>query len=74
MTNLSAWVLLFPLLGFTILGASVGLSSYFPKLLIRRFGVRATIMAGAASLFVGFFCLSVTRGIGLLYLGEYQQP
>ena len=56
-------------LGFTILGASVGLSSYFPKLMIRRFGVRATIMAGAASLFIGFFCLSVTRGIGLLYLG-----
>lgn len=56
-------------LGFTVLGASVGLSSYFPKLLIRRFGVRATLMAGAASLFFGFFCLSITRGIGLLYLG-----
>jgi MFS family permease len=56
-------------LGFTVLGASVGLSSYFPKLLIRRFGVRATLVAGAASLFIGFFCLSITQGIGLLYLG-----
>src|SRR5260221_2594203 len=57
-------------LGFTVLGASVGLSSYFPKLLIRRFGVRATLVAGAASLFMRFFCLSITRGVGRPYLAS----
>jgi MFS family permease len=55
--------------GFTILGAAVGLSSYFPRVLIRRFGVRATLIAGAACMALGFLCLSAVNGIGLFYLG-----
>jgi MFS family permease len=55
--------------GFTILGAAVGASSYFPALLIRRFGVRPTLLLGAGVMIAGFGCLSATYGLPSYFLG-----
>ena len=55
--------------GFTILGAAVGLSSYIPTVLIKRFGVRPTVLAGAAGMITGFACLASTHGLVLYFLG-----
>ncbi|MBA3810616.1 MAG: MFS transporter [Caulobacteraceae bacterium] len=56
--------------GFTVLGAAVGSSSYFPALLIRRFGVRATLLLGAAVMMGGFACWSMVHGLALYFLGS----
>ena len=55
--------------GFTVLGASVGSSSYLPTVLIRRFGVRLTLLTGTAVMVAGFACLSATHGLPLYFLG-----
>ena len=55
--------------GFTLLGAFTGGSSFLPPILIRRFGVRATLLIGAAVMGVGFLCLAETRGARLYFLG-----
>ncbi len=55
--------------GFTILGAAVGSSSYFPALLIRRFGVRVTLLLGTAVMMAGFACWSAVHGLALYFLG-----
>ncbi len=49
-------------LGFTILGAAVGLSSYFPRYLIRRHGVRAALIVGTLVMASGFASLGAVRG------------
>ncbi len=56
-------------LGFSILAITCGLASYAPALVIRTFGVRATLLLGAVALAAGFACLASTRGVGLYYLG-----
>ena len=55
--------------GFTLLGACCGFSSFIPALLIRRFGVRTTLIVGSAVMVGGFACLAQTQGIGLYFLG-----
>jgi MFS family permease len=55
--------------GFTLLGAATGGSSFLPPILIRRFGVRATLLCGTAVMSGGFFCLARTHGVGLYFLG-----
>lgn len=55
--------------GFTILGASTGLSSYLPRYLIRGYGVRAALIVGTLTMMAGFLCLAEARGIALFYLG-----
>ena len=55
--------------GFTILGGSVGLSSYIPTVLIKRFGVRPTVLGGAAGMMAGFACLASAHGLILYFLG-----
>ena len=55
--------------GFTLLGACCGASSFLPALLIRRIGVRSTLLIGTAVMAGGFFCLSITHGLGLYFLG-----
>ena len=50
-------------LGFTLLGAATGASSYIPAFLIRRVGVRATLTLGTAVMATGFGCLGVTHGV-----------
>ena len=55
--------------GFTLLGACCGASSFLPAFLIRRIGVRATLLIGTAVMAGGFFCLSVTHGLSLYFIG-----
>lgn len=40
-------------LGFTLMGAATGASSWFPAALIRKFGLRATLAAGSAVMVAG---------------------
>jgi MFS family permease len=56
-------------LGFTILGAACGSSALLPALLIRRHGVRTTLLAGTAVMAAGFLCLARAHGVTLYFLG-----
>ena len=55
--------------GFTILGAACGCSALLPAMLIRRFGVRVTLLAGTAVMVGGFFCLARAHGIAAYFAG-----
>jgi MFS family permease len=55
--------------GFTLLGAATGASSFLPEMMIRRLGVRATLLAGAAVMALGFLALAETRSAALYFLG-----
>lgn len=56
-------------LGFTLLGAATGASSFVPAFLIRKLGVRATLAAGTTVMAAGFGCLGVTHGPLIYFLG-----
>jgi len=55
--------------GFTLLGFLCGISSAVPAALIRRFGVRACLLAGGVVMALAFFCLARTDGLLLYFLG-----
>ncbi len=55
--------------GFTVLGATVGLSSLAPAYVIRRFGVRISVLTGVAVMTAGFICLNRTTGIWTFFAG-----
>lgn len=55
--------------GFTLLGFLCGITSGVPAGLVRRFGVRACLLSGAAVMALAFFCLSRTNGLPLYFLG-----
>jgi MFS family permease len=55
-------------LGFTLLGAMTGASSFVPAFLIRRLGVRPTLALGCAVMTAGFVCLGATNGVWLYFL------
>lgn len=56
-------------LGFTLLGLATGLASFAPALVVRRLGVRAALLIGAATMAAGFACLYAVQGVGLYWLG-----
>ncbi|HEX4098751.1 MAG TPA: MFS transporter [Caulobacteraceae bacterium] len=56
-------------LGFTLLGAATGASSFVPAFLIRKLGVRATLALGTAVMTAGFGCLAITHGPLIYFLG-----
>jgi MFS family permease len=56
-------------LGFSILGVFTGLSSWLPALLIRRIGVRGTVLAGVAVMAGGLVCLSRVHALPIYFLG-----
>lgn len=56
-------------LGFALLGVFCGITSTIPASLIRRLGVRATLLAGAGVMAAAFFCLSRTDGLPLYFAG-----
>lgn len=56
-------------LGFTLLGAACGASSWFPTILIRRAGVRATIATGVAVMVGGFLALASAHSLVLYFVG-----
>lgn len=56
-------------LGFTFLGAFCGASSKLPAMLIRKIGVRGTIIAGSAVMVAGFACLAASPGLAVYLVG-----
>lgn len=55
--------------GFTLLGFFCGITSAVPAGLIRRFGVRANLLAGSAVMGLAFLSLAEARGLLLYFLG-----
>lgn len=55
--------------GFTLLGFFCGITSAVPASLIRRFGVRANLLAGAIVMGLAFLCLAEAHGLLLYFLG-----
>ena len=63
------WSFQHAFLGFTLLGAFCGGSSWLPAILIRRIGVRGTIIAGSAVMVLGFICLAIAKGLPIYLVG-----
>ena len=55
--------------GFSLLGVAVGVTSTIPASMIRHMGVRATLVTGSLVMAAAFFCLMVTHGLALYFLG-----
>ncbi|HXL70329.1 MAG TPA: MFS transporter [Rhizomicrobium sp.] len=55
--------------GFSLLGVAVGITSTIPASMIRRLGVRATLVTGSLVMGLAFLCLAVTHGLILYFLG-----
>lgn len=56
-------------LGFSVLGVFTGASSWLPAILIRRIGVRGTLLVGAAVLAAGFVGLANAESLMSYYAG-----
>ena len=54
--------------GFSLLGVAAGITATIPSSLIRRFGVRTTLVAGSLVMAADFGCLAVTHGLALYFL------
>jgi len=63
------WSFASAFLGFTLLGAFCGGSSWLPAILIRKIGVRATIVAGSAVMVAGFVCLATAHSLPVYLVG-----
>ncbi len=55
--------------GFSLLGVAAGITATIPASMIRRLGVRATLVTGSLVMAGAFFCLMVTHGLALYFLG-----
>jgi OFA family oxalate/formate antiporter-like MFS transporter len=55
--------------GFGLLGLFNGITSAVPATLIRRFGVRATLLTGSLVMALAFLCLARTDGLILYFTG-----
>jgi MFS transporter, OFA family, oxalate/formate antiporter len=55
-------------LGYTLLGLACGLASFIPAMLVRRIGVRGTMLVGAATMVAGFAALAVTHSVWVYLL------
>jgi MFS family permease len=55
--------------GFTLLGFFCGITSAVPAALIRRWGIRANLLVGAAVMAAAFLCLARTDGLPLYFIG-----
>ena len=55
--------------GFTLLGLTCGLASFLPSLLIRKMGVRLTLLLGTLIFIAGFYNLYSTEVISTYFLG-----
>jgi len=56
-------------MGFTVIGVCIGGSSYLPAILIRRYGVRGTLLLGTALVAGGLAALAVTNSLVVYFLG-----
>jgi MFS transporter, OFA family, oxalate/formate antiporter len=55
--------------GFSLLAVLCGITSTVPAALIRRVGVRANFLVGAAVMALAFWALAATQGLPLYFLG-----
>ncbi len=55
--------------GFSLLGVAAGVTATLPATMIRRFGVRATLVAGSLAMGAAFACLALTHGLPIYFLG-----
>jgi MFS transporter, OFA family, oxalate/formate antiporter len=55
--------------GFSLLGVAAGITATIPASMIRRFGVRATLVAGSLVMAAAFACMALTHGLMLYFLG-----
>jgi MFS transporter, OFA family, oxalate/formate antiporter len=55
--------------GFSLLGVAAGITAGIPAALIRRFGVRATLVVGSLVMAVAFACMALTQALPLYFLG-----
>lgn len=55
--------------GFSLLGVAAGVTATLPATMIRRFGVRATLITGSLAMGAAFACLALTHGLPLYFLG-----
>lgn len=55
--------------GFSLLGVAAGVTATLPATMIRRFGVRATLVTGSLAMGAAFACLALTHGLPLYFLG-----
>jgi MFS family permease len=69
MVHEEAWTWTEAGMGFTVIGICIGGSSYLPALLIRRFGVRITLLLGTALVAAGLGLFSVTRNLPMYFAG-----
>jgi cyanate permease len=55
--------------GFSLLGVAYGVTSSVPALMIRRIGVRATLLTGSLVMVAAFLLLAILKGLALYFLG-----
>lgn len=55
--------------GFSLLGVAAGVTATLPATMIRRFGVRVTLVTGSLVMGGAFACLALTQGLPLYFLG-----
>src|ERR1700710_1971414 len=55
--------------GFSLLGVATGVTATLPATMIRRFGVRTTLVVGSLVMGAAFVCLALTQGLPLYFLG-----
>jgi len=55
--------------GFSLLGVAAGITATIPASMIRRLGVRVTLVTGSLVMAGAFLCLMVTHGLPLYFLG-----
>lgn len=55
--------------GFSLLAVAAGITATIPAWLIRRFGVRTTLVVGSLVMAAAFVCLMLTRALPLYFLG-----
>ena len=55
--------------GFSLLGVAAGITATIPATMIRRLGVRATLVTGSLVMAGAFLCLMATHGLVLYFLG-----
>lgn len=55
--------------GFSLLAVLCGVTSTIPAMMIRRFGVRVTLTAGATVMAEAFVCLAAASGLAQYFIG-----
>ncbi len=56
-------------IGFSLLGVFTGITSTVPAVLIRRFGVRATLLAGGVVIAAAFAAMAAAQDLTLYFIG-----